>query len=226
MSYYRKTYLRSDHWEDLRLKKLSQKDAKCCICRCRSLSNDVHHVDYKGLWDVKTRHLRVLCRSCHAEVHQVLESRPWIRTIENPAKRWYFTTIPIFTRLRKQKRKIAQTIRHSDPSFRGYFSKNEIMAYKEFHAARSWLFSVGYLSHFERNGKRNMQWTCGLLHWARLKTRPIHAMDWFLECVKRSTAWNNGSNLRERAELAPCHLSATTLSSPGDLSHLMKKEAA
>lgn len=75
MSFYRDTYLKSDHWQNLRLKKLAIEDACCNLCHTRNLSNDLHHVRYRKLWDVRPSDLRVLCRRCHDIVHEVLDGQ-------------------------------------------------------------------------------------------------------------------------------------------------------
>lgn len=66
--YYREIYLRSDHWESLREEKL----AKSAVCeKCGSpYSLDVHHKDYKELYDVRISDLETLCRKCHKKVHK------------------------------------------------------------------------------------------------------------------------------------------------------------
>lgn len=85
-------YLRSDHWRAIRLQKLATADAICHFCRHRSLSNDVHHVKYPSrLQDTKLRHLRVLCRSCHDHVHNVLKEFPAIQNLPTTRERWRIT---------------------------------------------------------------------------------------------------------------------------------------
>lgn len=71
---YRFGYLQSEHWQNLRLEKLTAEDAKCFVCGCRDISNDVHHVHYpKGLRDVKISELRVLCREHHDRIHELVD---------------------------------------------------------------------------------------------------------------------------------------------------------
>lgn len=72
--FYRFRYLKSDHWQDLRLRKLVSVDAKCQRCGHRDLSNDIHHLRYKKLYDVELSDLIVLCRKCHEIVHEALDS--------------------------------------------------------------------------------------------------------------------------------------------------------
>lgn len=72
-SFYRNTYLKSEHWQNLRLQKLVESDCLCLRCGKQSQSNDVHHLCYKKLYDVKTVDLVVLCRTCHDFVHEKLD---------------------------------------------------------------------------------------------------------------------------------------------------------
>jgi hypothetical protein len=71
--FYRFKYLKSDHWQNLRLEKLASVDACCERCGTRDLSNDVHHLNYRKLYDVQLDDLAVLCRRCHDLVHEALE---------------------------------------------------------------------------------------------------------------------------------------------------------
>lgn len=72
--FYRFQYLKSDHWQNLRLEKMVEVDAHCLRCGIRDLSNDVHHVRYRKLYDVELSDLIVLCRDCHKIMHEVLEA--------------------------------------------------------------------------------------------------------------------------------------------------------
>lgn len=72
-SFYREVYLKSEHWQNLRLQKLVEADCLCLRCGKQSQSNDVHHLCYKNLYDVTTLDLVVLCRDCHDFVHEKLE---------------------------------------------------------------------------------------------------------------------------------------------------------
>lgn len=66
--FYREVYLKSEHWKELRQRKLS-KVRRCEICRTKHCL-DVHHLRYKGLYDVAEKDLQVLCRSCHEKKHE------------------------------------------------------------------------------------------------------------------------------------------------------------
>lgn len=72
-NYYRQTYLKSEHWQNLRLQKLVESDCLCLRCGKQSQHHDVHHLNYKKLYDVTTLDLVVLCRTCHDLVHEKLD---------------------------------------------------------------------------------------------------------------------------------------------------------
>lgn len=63
-------YLRSDHWKNLRRKKYSTGNARCSICGSKD-SLEVHHLNYKNLYDVTTSDLRILCHDCHFTAHKL-----------------------------------------------------------------------------------------------------------------------------------------------------------
>lgn len=81
MSFYRDTYLKSDDWKSLRAIKLHRRNGVCTLCQKSSMSNDVHHVKYRNLYDVSLRDLRVLCRSCHDWVHALMEKYPKMKSL-------------------------------------------------------------------------------------------------------------------------------------------------
>jgi len=83
MSYYRDVYLNSEDWKNLRAAKLSLVGFKCQLCRFKSESNDVHHLKYRKLHDVRLEDLRVLCRQCHDDVHALLKKYPKLKTLDN-----------------------------------------------------------------------------------------------------------------------------------------------
>lgn len=71
--YYRNVYLKSDHWKSIREDKLN-KNGRCEKCGTTN-SLDVHHVNYRGLYDVKLEDLKTLCRICHEKEHQKLDKK-------------------------------------------------------------------------------------------------------------------------------------------------------
>ena len=66
---YRKVYLKSNHWKQLRAIKRSKNPA-CQICG-RGKNPDVHHLFYGELYNVRLDWLVTLCRKCHTEVHRL-----------------------------------------------------------------------------------------------------------------------------------------------------------
>lgn len=70
---YRFGYLKSEHWQNLRLNKLAREDARCFFCNKRDLSNDVHHVFYRdNIFETQEGDLRVLCREHHDRLHELM----------------------------------------------------------------------------------------------------------------------------------------------------------
>lgn len=86
MSFYRDKYLKSDHWHTLRIRKLIQQDGKCALCRHPAWNNDVHHVDYRKLFDVRLGDLRILCRECHDAAHAALKAHPEVKKLKGNAQ--------------------------------------------------------------------------------------------------------------------------------------------
>lgn len=65
--WYRNVYLKSEHWKELRGRKL--KENPTCE-RCPSSKRlDVHHIRYRNIFDVETSDLLTLCRKCHNKEH-------------------------------------------------------------------------------------------------------------------------------------------------------------
>lgn len=100
--FYRFRYLRSEHWSNLRLQKLAETDARCFHCGKRDLSNDVHHLIYRRLYDVTTEDLIVLCREDHDLYHEVLaEHKDEINAKEYGSQR-AITTMMLIREMRGQ----------------------------------------------------------------------------------------------------------------------------
>lgn len=85
MSYYRKVYLRSTDWQNLRAAVIADRcpDRRCEFCGCRPNSLDVHHFNYRNLFDVLPEDLGVACRSCHSKVHTILTAHPEWKNIHS-----------------------------------------------------------------------------------------------------------------------------------------------
>ena len=65
--WYRNVYLKSEHWDRLRRAKLFI-DPECQ--RCGKPALDVHHIDYKNIFDVTLDDVESLCRPCHHKEHE------------------------------------------------------------------------------------------------------------------------------------------------------------
>jgi hypothetical protein len=83
-NYYRNIYLQSDHWKNLRKEKL-EKTPYCEKCN-RDYCLDVHHLQYKNLFDVVIDDLQTLCRICHNQEHLKKNERVEKRKIPKRSK--------------------------------------------------------------------------------------------------------------------------------------------
>ena len=82
MSYYRDVYLKSDEWRGLRMLKILSTNGRCAICGAISTSNDIHHLRYKNLFDVKLKHLKTVCRRCHDDIHLLMKKYPKMKLLD------------------------------------------------------------------------------------------------------------------------------------------------
>ena len=62
-------YLHSKHWKTVRSVSLQNAGYKCQACSTKDTILDVHHNSYDRLGNEDPSDLIVLCRSCHAKVH-------------------------------------------------------------------------------------------------------------------------------------------------------------
>lgn len=67
--WYREVYLRSQHWADLVTRKL-RANPKCELCGKKGRL-DIHHINYKNIFDVTIDDLASLCRGCHNREHEI-----------------------------------------------------------------------------------------------------------------------------------------------------------
>ena len=65
--YYWNVYLKSDHWKNLKKEKLLV-NPNCEECDTDRYL-DIHHINYKNLYDVALEDLKTLCRKCHSKEH-------------------------------------------------------------------------------------------------------------------------------------------------------------
>jgi hypothetical protein len=84
---YRK-YLSSRHWKMLRSDKLSSPARRRCgICGCAGRI-EVHHLQYRNIFDVTTSDLRRLCNRCHSLAHELMNSGRLKVTSETNHGKW------------------------------------------------------------------------------------------------------------------------------------------
>ena len=68
-NWYGGVYLKSLHWRLFRTKMLWLTGGKCETCGSRRRLQ-VHHLNYKHLWNERTKDVKVLCKKCHDWIHQ------------------------------------------------------------------------------------------------------------------------------------------------------------
>lgn len=73
--WYRQVYLKSEHWKKLRQAKLDFSGRNCEQCQTTS-DLDVHHIEYRSIYDVTIFDLQVLCRACHNAEHPNPKDQP------------------------------------------------------------------------------------------------------------------------------------------------------
>ena len=66
--WYREVYLNSEHWKNLRAQKLAEKGRKCEKCGSGTCIQ-IHHLNYRFIFDVQLCDLQVLCEACHKIAH-------------------------------------------------------------------------------------------------------------------------------------------------------------
>ena len=85
-------YLESEHWLTLRyLKRLKQN--RCGVCASKD-NLDVHHLNYRHLYDVELKDLRVLCRRCHFLAHDLMKNGTLVFKNDNHHSRFAFSDGP------------------------------------------------------------------------------------------------------------------------------------
>ncbi len=67
--WYRQVYLLSQHWKHLRGLVLKAPDPVCSDCE-KTKRLDVHHLNYRNIFDVTPADLQILCRRCHKKRHK------------------------------------------------------------------------------------------------------------------------------------------------------------
>jgi len=155
-AYYRNVYLKSEHWQNLRIRRLAIDKGRCVLCGKEDSSNDVHHVIYRNLFEANAGDLRTLCRSCHTQVHKVIEKTRKIKT--NIARQiWRSTRI-----------KVSRAERHQE----------WISILNEFKGARQRLIAQRAI-----RSKREMPWKKNQFVAERRRIRrPLTDIEWMFFC--------------------------------------------
>ena len=73
--WYNEIYLLSDHWKKLKARKYKQVGRKCEKCDTTK-KLQVHHLEYRSVFDVQLGDLQVLCRPCHRKEHGLAKEKP------------------------------------------------------------------------------------------------------------------------------------------------------
>lgn len=66
-------YLKSDHWKNIRHKKLKNVEFKCQICNAEKTELHVHHNTYERKGQEYLSDLLVLCKECHNQFHDKIK---------------------------------------------------------------------------------------------------------------------------------------------------------
>ena len=83
--YNYKKYLKSEDWTAKRQLK-NKRRKHCGICGAKKV--EIHHLNYKNLYDVEQKDLRRLCHRCHFLVHKLLKERKIIFRNNNHLSQW------------------------------------------------------------------------------------------------------------------------------------------
>jgi len=68
-----KEYLKTDDWKEKRQSKFHECNRwGCQICHDKT-DLDVHHINYKNIFDVTNEDLILICRGCHIIVHELIK---------------------------------------------------------------------------------------------------------------------------------------------------------
>lgn len=103
--WYRKIYLKSDHWLQLKNALFITRGRFCE--RCKSILRlDVHHKEYRSIFDVTINDLEILCRKCHCKEHRKTRNKKKIEKKRKP--RQYRSPKRILNNLIKELKKEMQ----------------------------------------------------------------------------------------------------------------------
>ena len=69
------TYLLSDKWKAVRIKKLNKCNNRCEGCQSKEKLH-IHHLTYRRIFDEHLDDLMVLCDECHIKAHTIWDKQP------------------------------------------------------------------------------------------------------------------------------------------------------
>lgn len=110
--WYQKRYLNSSHWKELRKKKYSEVGRKCECCGYTK-TLQVHHVNYRDIYDVETSDLKVLCDLCHRTEHNRHNKRAMAKIEAARAKRGIKTPKPQKKTKKQRHKKLSRRMRRA-----------------------------------------------------------------------------------------------------------------
>jgi len=90
-------YLQGDNWKEKRTKKLTRKSNKkrrCAICASEE-NLDIHHLNYKDLFNVEQNDLRILCRNCHLLAHRLYKEGKFVFRNNNHHSRFAIIKVAV-----------------------------------------------------------------------------------------------------------------------------------
>lgn len=121
--WYWDIYLKSPHWKDLRKQVFISQGKQCSKCPATKRL-DVHHLQYKSIFDVLLEDLQVLCRPCHRKEHPEKRKTKKAKVVQTAVEGKGLKWEPIlFQMMRNAKRK--------DPTLESRCIKKLIKRYRD-----------------------------------------------------------------------------------------------
>lgn len=126
--WYRTIYLKSGHWKDLRKSKFNEVGRRCQHCGYGK-KIQVHHKQYRKIFDVQLSDLEVLCDLCHRQEHANGNKDALLKIEKERRKRAIKSRKKLQNAEKKQKRKKAKAAKRkkSQPLFRFGVGEREVV---------------------------------------------------------------------------------------------------
>ena len=67
-NWYRKVYLKSNHWKKLKKQLFKERGKKCEKCGSKRKIH-CHHIRYGFIYDITIKDLLIVCKQCHKKIH-------------------------------------------------------------------------------------------------------------------------------------------------------------